>query len=519
MDGLEEDAVSVRRRHKQNSSCDKRDMRIRYLDKIKKLFSKRGDSGRWADPDEYYETGYPGESFPCLYYRMLFEGDYPPLTVEAEKPPAGWAQRLKGLGLSLLARLRKGLAPVEPGLAAEVFPERGIIWRDVALLLVFLFFGYLLRKAFMIGMAWADDFDYAQIAVMINENRFNPVDIGKYNLYGWRFAMIFPLAFTFKYFQSTAENIAVIWPLFSSLATAVCLYIIGRKLFDSKTGLVAAVLLILYPADVFFSTCVLTETPFNFVQTLSVLFFVLAEESRRWWIKLPLFLISGSVATWMLYGRPYGIVILAAFGAFMMIRYIANWRYLFILIGFAATLYGIEYMVHKHTGLWMENFNVMKRLIDPYSFANSNISEHLDFYRKTLFGNRMHYPHFYILLMGFGVLFNWRKGMPGRKPLSEEEALEKRRKQNGFFVLFWMASLLLYIEFGFMNLEHMSLFHKLDRYLTIVAPPICLGAAPFLARFPNRWAIVLTALIFLGLAFWWYNNVMPAEMKPLLRFP
>ena len=173
-----------------------------------------------------------------------------------------------------------------PELAA---PDRSAV--DITLLVLFVLFGYFVRKALFTGMVWSDDYDYAQLAVMIIEGRYNPVDIGPYNLYAWRFVMIYPLAFFFKLFGSTSENVAVIWPMISSLATAVLLYVIGRKLFDSKTGLVAAALHLLYPSDILFSTSVLTETPFNLVIALSVLLFVFGEDDRRPWVKLPLFFI------------------------------------------------------------------------------------------------------------------------------------------------------------------------------------------------------------------------------------
>ncbi|HPJ39297.1 MAG TPA: glycosyltransferase family 39 protein [Spirochaetota bacterium] len=422
-----------------------------------------------------------------------------------------------------LSRIFAGISPENSAEETEAAHEeltapRQFPPQDIALLLLFLLIGYFIRKAMFVGMAWSDDYDYTQIAVMILDGRYNPVDIGRYNLYGWRFAMVFPLAFFFKIFNSTAENVAALWPLLASLGTSAALYVIGTKLFDSRTGLIAAILHLLYPADILFSTCVLTETPFNFLIALSVLFFVLGEESPRWWVKLPCFFMAGSMATWLLYGRPYGIMVIGAYGLFMMMRYVINLRYLVILLGFGATLFGIEYLVHQMTGLWFENFNVMKRLLDPNFVSNSNLAEHLNFYGNVLFNDRMHYPHFYIMIIGFGALFGWsRLGKLGDPGLTPET--EKRSRQNGFLVLFWMMSILLYIEFGFMNLDHMSLMHKLDRYLTIISAPICLGAAPFLSRFSNRYAIALTGLIFTALAVWWYLAVLPPDLRHLIGFP
>ncbi len=382
---------------------------------------------------------------------------------------------------------------------------------DIALLVLFLAVGYFIRKALFVGMVWSDDYDYAQLAVMIVEGRFNPVDIGPYNLYAWRFVMIYPLALFFKLFGSTSENVAVIWPMLSSLGTAALLYFIGRKLFDSKTGLVAALLHILYPADILFATSVLTETPFNLVIAFSMLLFVYGEEDRRWWVKLPIFFIAGALISLLLYGRPYGTMVIGAFGLFMLMRYRINLRYMAILAGFAGGIFLVEYIVHAETGRWFENFAVMKRMLDPYFTPTSNIARHLDYYRESLFNSRMHHPHFYIFVIGAGVLFAWTRF--GKGASSEEE---KRRRENGFLVLFWMATILLYIEFGFMNLEHMTLMHKMERYLTIISAPVSLGAAAFLARFVNRWAMALTAVMLVAISIWWYLRIMPPDLRGML---
>ncbi|MBP7585191.1 MAG: glycosyltransferase family 39 protein [Spirochaetes bacterium] len=407
------------------------------------------------------------------------------------------------------AALKKRAGAAAPPVPAA--PDRPAI--DIALLLLFLCFGYFVRMALFTGMVWSDDYDYAQLAVMILEGRYNPVDVGAFNLYAWRFVMIYPLAFFFKLFGSTSEGVAVLWPLLSSLGTSVLLYAIGRKLFDSKAGLVAAALHLLYPSDILFSTSVLTETPFNLVIALSVLLFVYGEEEKRWWMKLPLFFLSGAPLALLLYGRPYGVLVLGAYAVFMVMRYFINLRYLAIVAGFAAGVFLIEYLVHAETGRWFENFAVMKRMLDPYFCPTSNISSHLDYYRRSLFNSRMHHPHFYIFVIGAGVLFSWARF--GGKVSPEEE---KRRRQNGFLVLFWLASILLYIEFGFMNLDHMTLMHKMERYLTIVSAPISLGAAAFLARFANRYSLALTAAMFIAVACWWYLRIMPPEAQGML-FP
>ncbi len=204
----------------------------------------------------------------------------------------------------------------------------------------------------------------------------------------------------------------------------------------------------------------------------------------------------------------------------MLLRYRINLWYLFIIAGAVGSLYLIEYTVHEYTGTWFGNFTVMKRMLDPYFCPTSNITSHLDFYRNRLFNDRMHHPHFYIMVMGFGVLFNWAffRDRLSQNRMKDEEA--RKLKHYGFFVLFWLMFILLYIEFGFMNIDHMTLMHKLDRYLIIVSAPICLGAAPFLARYSNRYSLLITAIMLTAISIWWYSSVMPENLKALVTsFP
>ena len=398
------------------------------------------------------------------------------------------------------------------------FLDKHDIKTDIILLIIFIIFGYFLRKAFFIGMAMGDDYDYTQLAVMITEGRFNPLKMG-YNFYPWRFPMIYPLALCFKIFGSTGETAAAFWPLLSSLLGAAVLYLIGLKLFDSKIGLIAALIHLLYPTDVFYSTCVLTETPFNLFILTSVLFFVYGELTEKLWKKHIFFFLSGFFLMWLLYGRPYGVFVLFAYAAFMVLRYRINFHYLMIPAGFLISFIGFELYLYNTLGVIFENLRIMKIMVDPLVYTVDNLSQHLDFYRNTMFNNRLHHPHFYIFLMSIVLLFLWNnnRNMKKGEILTLETAARKRH--HGIFIIFWLGSILLYIEFGVMDFERMIWFHKLDRYLTIVSAPICLGGAVFLGRFTNRFALIITAVMLIAITVWWTTSIMPPQMIHFLGIP
>ncbi len=106
--------------------------------------------------------------------------------------------------------------------------------------------------------------------------------------------------------------------------TVVLIYLIGRRLFDRRVGYAGALVLALFPGQIYFSTLVLTETIFAMVFVLVLLLVLLWTVERQdgaWWQPLIIGLLVGGaamiraegilllpivIALWLLTVRPWG---------------------------------------------------------------------------------------------------------------------------------------------------------------------------------------------------------------------
>lgn len=68
-----------------------------------------------------------------------------------------------------------------------------------------------------------------------------------------------------------------------SLGIVWMVYLLGQKIFDKKTGLLAAFLFAVYPSFLFFTHFLLTEVLFTFLFILFIWFFLLFLETKRYW--------------------------------------------------------------------------------------------------------------------------------------------------------------------------------------------------------------------------------------------
>lgn len=95
-----------------------------------------------------------------------------------------------------------------------------------------------------------------------------------------------------------------------SLTTVFMVYMLGKKVFDEKIGLLAALMFSVYPSFLFFTHLILTEVLFTFLFIMFVWFFLLFIEEKKdryiWWAGL--FLGLGSLTRSILF--PFLIVTL-----------------------------------------------------------------------------------------------------------------------------------------------------------------------------------------------------------------
>jgi len=145
-------------------------------------------------------------------------------------------------------------------------------------LILILVFALTLRLWFFVGIGFNDDSYYLDFADDIyNGKKFTPPR-GVH--WGIRIGVYLPVVFFWK-LLGISEFSTSFFTLLTSLGSILIVYLIGKELFNSKTGLIAAFLLSIFPLDVIYSTQIGPDIPFQFFSILSLFFLLKSEKSKN----------------------------------------------------------------------------------------------------------------------------------------------------------------------------------------------------------------------------------------------
>ena len=76
----------------------------------------------------------------------------------------------------------------------------------------------------------------------------------------------------------------------------VLVFLIGRRVFEARAALAAAVITALFPSLIFFAGVTLTETTFTFLALVAVLLILEADARRNWWLLAAAGVVVGCAA-------------------------------------------------------------------------------------------------------------------------------------------------------------------------------------------------------------------------------
>jgi 4-amino-4-deoxy-L-arabinose transferase-like glycosyltransferase len=144
-------------------------------------------------------------------------------------------------------------------------------------LAVIVSFALALRLIFFVGLGFNDDSYYLQFAETIFKGLpFHPTR------YVWsvRIGIYLPVVLFWKMFGISEYSTALFF-LLCSLGSVIAVYGIGKQLFSTATGLIAACLLSIFPLDIIYATQVGPEVPFSLFACLSILWFLKAYGADR----------------------------------------------------------------------------------------------------------------------------------------------------------------------------------------------------------------------------------------------
>ncbi len=361
-----------------------------------------------------------------------------------------------------------------------------------------LFFALFIRLFFFAGFVLGDDPNYADCAYTIIKGYYP--SLCKTCVFAFRPILLFSTAVPLKYLGWSEFNF--ILPILLSSLISICLiYKLGKRLFDRKTGLIAAFLLTIFPLNLVHATTMSNDIMLSMLIALSMLLFLkgLERDGKKHIVFL---VLSGFIL-----GVLVGVKInsLPVIGLFILIALYSGWKrkesklgVVFFLVSWliVQSIFAIAYymktgdfLAHIHAEM---NFN---KEYNPSGFINT-----AGYLKNAL----LYYPELMLCIT--------KEGHPGYTfypygffypvfLLAIVFFLYKRERKV-VIPLLWFAYLFLMMEFSPLRISpYYQPIHRLVRFLSIISIPALLIVAYFLRRLLEGRMLtkIISLLIIIGL--------------------
>ena len=171
-----------------------------------------------------------------------------------------------------------------------------------------------LRLVFFTGMVRSDALNYAHAAYYLSREVFD--------LNAWvgmsRLGVFIPVAILYSLF-GPGDFVTLLYPMITSLASIVFVYLIAKMFGGEGAGLIAAFIWAFLPLDIHLSTILLPDGPMSALCTASVYFWYKAEAGKRGFF----YFVSVGLLAMAILVKPLAIVVAVFFAVVLILR---NWR-------------------------------------------------------------------------------------------------------------------------------------------------------------------------------------------------
>ncbi len=360
-----------------------------------------------------------------------------------------------------------------------------IYYHPTRTLLVILVFASCVRGVFFTGITNIDSLAYAENAYRIVQGTFEVSD----SVHKLRLGLILPTAGVY-WVLGINEFTSVLYPFLCSLGSIILIFYLGQLLFkDSASSLICAILLAIFPMDVFFASQLMTEIPLSFLMALSVYFFLKGEgttnrQGAKWY-----YILSGLIAGFAYMTKIFAVFLVFFFLAYILYRRKLSTAYLWIALGGCCVLIPEMGFYYAQTGDPFFRFSAI--LFSPGKGFDPNPGKmYLNFlflYPYYWFVSLYHFGVFYYFIL-FAFLYSlWNK------------------VRETYVPILWATALFLYLQFG---REGKYFIHKEARFLSIITIPCLLLLGCIIREICKRrkktiiWVVIsflgLTSLVFIS---------------------
>ena len=344
-----------------------------------------------------------------------------------------------------------------------MFKKRPIVQllKEWSPLTVILAVALVLRLIFFTGMVRGDALNYAHAAYYLSR--------GVFDLNAWegmsRLGMFIPVAILYRLF-GPGDFVTLLYPMISSLASIVFVYLIAKMFGGEGAGLIAAFIWAFLPLDIHLSTTLLPDGPMAALCTASVYFWYKAEAGKRGFF----YFVSVGLLAMAILVKPLAIVVAVFFAVVLILR---NWRQVrdswarkfsvpdgskkYLWIGVAGLIAGAFFYLQIQTRPFLVTFSRTDNDLGAFLFTGA---AQLDF--GDLVFSRSDLMIFVapLFLASVLMLFRLRRG--------ETKS-----------VLVWAAVFFLYYEWGTISLNlleyrPLQAFNEARYFLFMLAPLVIL---------------------------------------------
>jgi len=288
--------------------------------------------------------------------------------------------------------------------------------------------------------------------------------------------------------------------------------LLWKRIFDVKTGLLAAFILSFFPLDVEYSTRIMGDVQVGFFTALSVFMFFLAESNKK-----KFFYFLAGIFTGLAYlVKLYGLLPLIFFLVCFIHKTIKNKR---IDFNFAYIIFGLlVILVIEGLFYYSKTKDFFLRLHKEFNYYAQK--ERLAYEFNT---NLEHYPHVMISPNNryFGLFYIFE--------IFSMMILLFKRSEYTFLLILWWLSFFLYMQYGTMSYKEYIPMHRLDRHLTILSIPSILILSVFLSELMKKsidkkiLSFIMIVLVFIPSLFliekiYSYNIASTIDIKLVYEF-
>lgn len=373
--------------------------------------------------------------------------------------------------------------------AEKTLPTKGH-WTAYSWLLLILAVAAALRLWVFVGVVGSDDIVIANLAQRLLESGPWVPD----NHYQARIGLIYPLAVIYAFF-GVGEWQTVALPFFASVVSVFLAFLIARRLCGDTVGLLAALIIAVFPLDVAGATQLMPDLPLGAAVAAAFYFALRAtdgEGSRGW-----------AIAAGLTWGYGYLIKVEAAFIglplAILFLMHLKQWRVLSLIFVSAALVFFTETFVY-----WVAGGDTVQRLHSVSNQGNLRVTEEygagqLWVFPKSWFITFYQFGlHYYLLLAAIlWAVFG--------------------RVRALYVVVIWAVVYLLWLQFGGNPFSaHYHVKSHLDRYCSMLSVPMAILIGAFLAQlldWRKRVGVVVLAATLLAAVFFISFNTLSFERQ------